>query len=112
MTRTEAQSEIEHNLAAGAVGEYLDGDTALEMLGDILKIFRLKGEPGESLQEQLRRIDTAVGAYLEKACDKIVEDNIDFVLEANAEEREEARAWIRNSYREMAMCDAIDARVS
>jgi hypothetical protein len=84
MTRSEAQAAIEADLRAGAVDNYLAGDDALELLGDIMKIFKSKGEPGEWLQEQLRRIDTAVGSYLEKACDKIVADNLQFVLEANA----------------------------
>lgn len=84
MNRSAAQSTIRSNLSAGAVGEYLDGDTALEMLGDIFKLYRSVAERGESLQEHLRRIDTAVGVYLEAVCDRIVAENVDFLLEAHA----------------------------
>lgn len=97
MDRYQAEEEIESNLRAGAVAEYVDGDTALEMLGDLVKLHCMKALPGESLQDHLRRIDTAVGVQMEKIRDQIISENTEFVMQAAGEAHQHARS----DYREL-----------
>ena len=81
MDRYQAAEEIEANLRAGAVGEYLGGDDALEVLGEIFRLHGMRAEPGEGLAEHLRRVDTAVGTYIASKFEKIVADNVEAVME-------------------------------
>lgn len=97
MDHYQAADEITANLKAGAVGEYLDGDSALEILCDLFQLHCAGALPGESLQDQLKRIDTAVGAEIDKAIDKIISDNVAFVMEAAAADKRDAHS----DYREL-----------
>lgn len=97
MDHHQAADAITANLKAGAIDEYLAGDDALEILGDLIRLHCQGALRGESLQDQLRRVDTDVGAKLDKVCDRIISDNVAFVMEAAAVEAKHARS----DYREL-----------
>jgi len=72
-----AADEIRANLAVGAVAEYLDGDSALEYLGEIVKIHQRAGSITAD------QVDSEVGIYLQTLVDKIVDSNMYRVAEEN-----------------------------
>lgn len=80
----EAENEIRQNLQAGAVDAYIDGDTALEYLGDILKIHQMKCRPDESTADWVARIDAELDLRIQKIIDKTVEENVEHVAQENA----------------------------
>ncbi len=86
-----AKKEILADLTAGAVDNYFAGDDALEALGDLLKIHRQRPMTGESNSDYMARIDSEMDAYLYKLSERIVEDNIDEVMERQSRERTEAK---------------------
>jgi hypothetical protein len=95
MDRYQAEEKIESNLRAGAVGEYVDGDTALEVLGDLVELFSARAKAGVPLVEHLRQVNLAISGRLAQFCDKVVADNIDFVVRAAAEDRRHGRSDAR-----------------
>lgn len=97
MDRYQAEEVIERNLRVGAVEEYVDGDTALEMLGEIVKLFNTPAKVGVPLVEHLRQVNLKISGRLSEFCDQIVSDNVDYVIKADAEDRRNARS----DYREL-----------
>lgn len=97
MNRDQAESQIEHNLRQGAIEEYVDGDTALEVLGKLVKLFNARAKPGVPLVEHLRQANIAIAGTLAEFTEQVIADNVDFVLTAAAEDRRHARS----DYREL-----------
>ena len=79
-----AEDEIRRDLQVGAIDTYIDGDTALEYLGDILKIHQMPREKDEALSDWVARIDAELDLRIQKIIDKTVEDNIEHVAQENA----------------------------
>lgn len=97
MNREQAEDQIEYNLRAGAVEEYVDGDTALEVLGELVKLFNSRAKPGVPVMEHLRQVNLAVAGKLSQFTEQVIADNVDFVIKAAAEDRRHARS----DYREL-----------
>lgn len=95
MDRYQAEKQIEYNLRAGAIEEYVDGDTALEVLGELVKLFNARAKPGIPLVEHLRQVNLAIAGELAKFTEQVIADNIDFVITAAAEDRRHARSDAR-----------------
>lgn len=95
MDRYQAEEKIESDLRAGAVGEYVDGDTALEVLGDLVELFSARAKAGVPLVEHLRQVNLAISGRLAQFCDKVVADNVEFVISADAEDRRHTRSNYR-----------------
>jgi hypothetical protein len=95
MNRYQAEQEIESNLRAGALEEYLDGDTALQYLGDLMKLFTARAPRGVPMMEHLRMVNMAVAGRLSQIADKITSDNVDFVMCAENEYAAHARSEYR-----------------
>lgn len=97
MDRYQAEDQIEYNLRAGAIGEYVDGDTALEVLGELVKLFNSRAKPGVPLIEHLRQVNIAIAGKLSQFTEQVIADNVEFVITAAAEDRRHARS----DYREL-----------
>lgn len=97
MDRHQAEDQIEFNLRAGAIEEYVDGDTALDVLGELVKLFNSRAKPGVPMMEHLRQVNLAIAGRLSKFTDQVIADNVDFVISAAAEDRRHARS----DYREL-----------
>ncbi|MDT6962946.1 hypothetical protein QTN24_15720 [Cupriavidus sp. SZY C1] len=95
MDRYQAEDEIEYNLRAGAIEEYVDGDTALAVLGNLVKLFHARAKPGIPLVEHLRQVNLAIAGELAKFTEQVIADNVDFVITAAAEDRRNARSDYR-----------------
>lgn len=72
-----AEDQIRSDLSVGAVEAYIDGDSAIEYLGQIIAIHQGTGSNAAI-------VDMRVGDRLQSIVDKIVEDNIHRVAEENA----------------------------
>jgi hypothetical protein len=97
MDRYQAEDQIEHDLRAGAIEEYVDGDTALEVLGELVKLFNSRAKPGVPLFEHLRQVNIAIAGKLSQFTEQVIADNVEFVITAAAEDRRHARS----DYREL-----------
>lgn len=71
-----AESEILANLRAGAIREYLDGDSALEILGEIVRMHQRA-----DLTSTAAQVDAEIGIYIQTVLDKLVDDNVHSVAE-------------------------------
>ena len=97
MDRHHAEDHIEHDLRQGAIEEYVDGDTALATLGELVKLFNSRAKPGVPVMEHLRQVNIAISGELAKFCETVIADNVEFVMSAAAEERRHALS----DYREL-----------
>lgn len=79
-----AESEIRDNMRAGAVDTYIDGDTALEYLGELIRIQQQRRKPGEVPSAWYERISAEIDAKIQHIIDKTVEDNAEHVAQENA----------------------------
>ena len=95
MDRYQAEEEIERNLRVGAIEEYVDGDTALDVLGEVIKLFNAPAKVGVPLVEHLRQVNLAISGRLSQFCDEVISDNVGFVMDAAAEDRRNARSDYR-----------------
>lgn len=100
MDRYQAEDQIEHNLRVGAIEEYVDGDTALEVLGELVKLFNARAKPGIPVMEHLRQVNVAIAGRLAEFCEQVIADNTDFVISAAAEDRRHARSDYREQVSE------------
>ena len=98
MDKYDAEERIDSDLRAGAISEYVDGETALEVLGDLLVLFNKPAALDVNLIEHLRAVNLAISGRLSAFCDKIIADNIEHVIAADDEERRDSRS----TYFEMA----------
>lgn len=80
----QAEDEIRDNMKAGAVDAYMDGDTALEYLGTLVRIQQQPRKPGEAPSKWYDRISAEIDAYIQCVIDKTVEDNAEHVAQENA----------------------------
>lgn len=97
MTRDQAEDQIEYNLRAGAIEEYVDGDTALATLSELVKLFNSRAKPGVPVMEHLKQVNLAIAGKLAQFSEQVIADNVDFVMTAAAEDRRHARS----DYREL-----------
>ena len=95
MDRYQAEDQIERNLRAGAIEEYVDGDTALEVLGELTALFNSRAKPGVPVMEHLRQVNIAISGRLAKFNEQVIADNVDFVVKDAAENRRHARSDAR-----------------
>lgn len=95
MDRIQAEDQIEYNLRAGAIAEYVDGDTALEVLGELVKLFNSRAKPGVPVMEHLRQVNLAISGKLAQFSEQVISDNVEFVITAAAEDRRHARSNAR-----------------
>lgn len=72
-----AEDQIRRDLRVGAVDPYIDGDSAIEYLGQIIAIHQ--GTSGNAVI-----VDTKVGDRLQYIVDRLVELNVEKVAEENA----------------------------
>lgn len=97
MDHFQAEDLIDADVSTGAISEYVDGDTALEILGDLFALHNTPKPAGVDLFEHLRNVNLAISKRLVHAQDQIVSDNVDFVMQAAAEDKRHARS----DYREL-----------
>src|SRR5689334_22014737 len=95
MDRYQAEDLIERNMLVGAIEEYVDGDTALEVLGELVALFNSRAKPGVPVMEHLRQVNIAIAAKLAKFTEQVIADHVDFVVTAAAENRRHARSDYR-----------------
>lgn len=79
-----AEEEIRDNMRAGAIDAYIDGDSALEYLGDLIRIQQQRRKSGEVPSAWYERISAEIDAKIQRIIDKTVEDNAEHVAEENA----------------------------
>lgn len=72
-----AEDQIRSDLSVGAVEAYIDGDSAIEYLGQLIAIHQ--GTSGNAVI-----VDTKVGDRLQYIVDRLVELNVEKVAEENA----------------------------
>lgn len=81
-----AAEEIYDNCRAGAIDAYLDGDTALEYLGELIRIQQQRRKPGETPSAWYERVSAELDAKIQRIIDKTVEDNAEHVAQEKAED--------------------------
>jgi hypothetical protein len=80
----EACEQIRDDLNAGAVTDYIDGDSAQEYLGEIMRINSQRREIGETVQEWIARIGADLDSYIQRIVNEAVEHNVERVAQENA----------------------------
>lgn len=80
-----AEGEIRNNMRAGAIDAYIDADTALEYLGELIRIQQQTRKPGEVPSAWYDRISAEIDAKIQRIIDKTVEDNAEHVAQENAQ---------------------------
>jgi hypothetical protein len=78
-----ADEQIRDDLKAGAVSDYIDGDSAQEYLGEIIRINSQRREIGESVQEWIARIGADLDSYIQRIVNEAVENNVERVAQEN-----------------------------
>ena len=79
-----AAEEIYDNCRAGAIDAYLDGDTALEYLGELIRIQQQRRKTGETPSTWYERVSAELDDKIQRIIDKTVEDNAEHVAQENA----------------------------
>jgi hypothetical protein len=79
-----ADEQIRNDLKAGAVSDYIDGDSAQEYLGEIIRINSQRREIGESVHEWIARIGSDLDSYIQHIINEAVVNNIARVAQENA----------------------------
>ena len=92
MDKFDAEERIDSDLRAGAISEYVDGETALEVLGDLLVLFNKPAPLNVNLIDHLRAVNLEISGRLSAFQDKIVADNIAHVIAADDEEQRDSRS--------------------
>lgn len=80
-----AEEQIRDDLKAGAVESYIDGESAQQYLGDLIRIHQQCKQSGESLKDWITRIDADLDASIQKIINQAVENNVARVAQENAE---------------------------
>jgi predicted transcriptional regulator len=78
-----ADEQIRDDLKAGAVSDYIDGDSAQEYLGEIIRINSQRREIGESVQEWIARIGADLDSFIQQIVNTAVESNVTRVAQEN-----------------------------
>ena len=76
-----AEDEIRENMRAGAVDDYIDGDTALEYLGELIRIQQQRRKPSEVPSAWYERISAEIDAKIQQIIDKTVEENAEHIAQ-------------------------------
>lgn len=79
-----AREQILADLQAGAVSDYIDGDSAQEWLGTIIKLHQNPRREGESFQDWMDRVAGNLDLFIQNLIDKTVENNIERVAQENS----------------------------
>ena len=79
-----ADEQIRDDLKAGAVSGYIDGDSAQEYLGEIIRINSQRREIGETVQEWIARIGADLDSYIQRIINEAVENNVARIAQENA----------------------------
>lgn len=78
-----AEEQIRDDMKAGAVEQYIDGESAQEALGEIIRINNQHRVPGEGVTEWLSRIGTDLDSYITRIVNEAVENNVARVAQEN-----------------------------
>jgi hypothetical protein len=80
-----AEEQIRDELKAGAVEQYIDGESAQQYLGELIRLNNQRREIGETISDWMRRVDGDINRYLNQIMDRAVESNVARVVQENAE---------------------------
>lgn len=80
-----AEEQIRDDLKAGAVEQYIDGESAQQYLGELIRLNCQPREIGEDIKEWVQRITANMDDYIFRVIDRAVENNVARVAQENAE---------------------------
>jgi hypothetical protein len=80
-----AEEQIRDDLKAGAVEQYIDGESAQQYLGELIRLNFLRREIGEDVKDWIARIGAGLDVCIMNIVDRAVENNVARVAQENAE---------------------------
>lgn len=80
----QAKEQILADMEAGAIGDYIDGDSAQEFLGTIIKLHQNPRRDGEGFQDWMDRVAGNLDLFIQDLIDRTVENNIERVAQENS----------------------------
>lgn len=78
-----AEEQIRDDLKAGAVEQYIDGESAQQYLGELIRLNNQRREIGEDVPNWLRRISVDLDVYINRIINEAVENNVARVAQEN-----------------------------
>ena len=79
-----AEEQIRADLKAGTVSDYIDGESAQEYLGDLIRLNSSPRDIGESVGEWIDRIGCDLDSFIQNIINQAVEDNVARVAQENS----------------------------
>lgn len=80
-----AEEQIRDDMKAGAVEQYIDGESAQEYLGELIRLNSLPRDIGESIGDWIARTGSELDVYISRIVNEAVENNVARVAQENAE---------------------------
>lgn len=78
-----AEEQIRDDLKAGAVEQYIDGESAQQHLGELICLNFMRREIGETVSGWLARIGADMDLYIQRIVDDVIENNVARVAQEN-----------------------------
>lgn len=79
----QAKEQILADMKAGAISDYIDGDSAQEFLGTLIMLHQNPRREGEGFQDWMDRVAGNLDLFIQNLIDKTVENNIERVAQEN-----------------------------
>lgn len=80
-----AEEQIRDDMKAGAVEQYIDGESAQQYLGELIRLNAQPKEQGESVSDWVHRIAMNIDAYIHNTIVKdVIENNVARVAQENS----------------------------